>query len=161
MPRLSFVALVLAAFQVAVTGCGKKEEVQVPQQTTPQVQQEKRGARVVVPDEVQGKWKAVKIAVFDKEKNQEDVYTVDIGSEFAVGGSNITVKVINFLPAFIMDGITMTSVSNEVKNPGAQIVISEEGKEAFNGWLFSLYPGIHAFQHSRYSFTLVDFIPAS
>jgi hypothetical protein len=60
-----------------------------------------------------------------------------------------------------MDGITMTSVSNEVKNPGAQIVISEEGKEAFNGWLFSLYPGIHAFQHSRYSFTLVDFIPAS
>ena len=34
----------------------------------------------------------------------------------------------------------MTSVSNETKNPAAQIVISKDGKEFFKGWLFSLYP---------------------
>jgi len=75
--------------------------------------------------------------------------------------TGLLLRVKNFLPAFIMDGTTMTSASNETKNPAAQIVITEGEKEVYRGWLFSLYPGTHAFQHPRYSFTLVDFVPAS
>jgi hypothetical protein len=60
-----------------------------------------------------------------------------------------------------MDGTTLTSQSNEPKNPAAQVRIYENNAEIFKGWLFSLYPTTHALQHPRYGFTLVDFIPAS
>ena len=115
---------------------------------------------MVVPDSVKGKWKAVKIAVTDKETNKETVYSVAIGSEFTIPNTNLAIKVDNFLPHFMMDGTTLTSQSNEPKNPAAQIRIMEGGKEIFKGWLFSLFPTTHAFQHPRYGFTLVDFIPA-
>jgi len=153
---------VLVAALLMVAGCGKQEEkptAEVKPAAEPAAR--KPEARVVIPDEVQGRWKAVKIAVLDKETNKEQVYEVEIGGEFPLPGSELVMKVKNFLPAFIMDGTTMTSASNETKNPAAQIVIAEGEKEVFKGWLFSLYPGTHAFQHPRYSFTLVDFVPAA
>jgi hypothetical protein len=58
-----------------------------------------------------------------------------------------------------MDGTTLTSQSNEPKNPAAQVLIMEGGKEVFKGWLFMLYPTTHAFQHPRYGFTVVGFVP--
>ena len=156
-------ALLVPLFLVAAFGCGKQEEQVTPaarEVAAPVQSVEKPQARVVVPDEVQGKWKAVKIAVLDKETNKEEIYSVDIGSEFTIPSSGLILKVKNFLPAFIMDGTTMTSASNETKNPAAQIIITEGEREIFRGWLFSLYPGTHAFQHPRYSFTLVDFVAA-
>jgi hypothetical protein len=163
MPRPTRLALLLlAAALIAVVGCSKQEEKpskEVAPATVPPAR--KPEARVVVPGEVQGKWAAVKIAVLDKDHNKEQVYTIEIGSEFALPDSGLVLKVRNFLPAFIMDGTTMTSASNETRNPAAQIVISEGKTEVFKGWLFSLYPGTHAFQHPRYSFTLVDFVPAT
>ena len=121
----------------------------------------KKEAVVVVPPSVKGKWKAVKIAVTDKETNKENIYTVAIGAGFTIPNTKLSVTVDNFLPHFTMDGTTLTSQSNEPKNPAAQIRIVEGGTEIFKGWLFSLYPTTHAFQHPKYGFTLVDFIPAS
>jgi hypothetical protein len=120
----------------------------------------RKETRIIVPAAVAGQWKAVKIAVLDKEKNQEEIYTVDLGRAFPLPGSGISLQADNFLPAFIMDGTTLTSVSNEPKNPAVQIIVREGGREIFKGWLFSLYPGTHAFQHPRYSFTLVGYLPA-
>jgi len=88
------------------------------------------------------------------------VYTVAIGSEVSIPNAGLSIRVENFLPHFVMEGTTLTSQSNEPKNPAAQIRIIEGGKEIFKGWLFSLYPTTHAFQHPKYGFTLVDFIPA-
>jgi hypothetical protein len=159
--------LVLVLVLAALCGCGRKEEPapgeQAPAVPTAPAEKPPRKAepRVVIPAEMQGQWQAVKIAVLDKEANSEEVYTVEIGSEFTIPGSTLTLKVKNFLPAFIMDGTTMTSSSNEPKNPAAQIVITDGEKEIFKGWLFSLYPGTHSFQHPRFSFTLIDFIPAA
>ena len=156
MPILSrLLALALLGLLVVAGGCKHPEE-------QPQVKPAKvvkKVHRVVVPASVKGHWKAVKIAVFDKETRKQVVHTVDIGSSFDVGDSKLRVKVEDFLPAFLMDGKTMTSVSNATSNPAALISISEDGKELFRGWLFSLYPATHAFQHPRYNFTLIDFIP--
>jgi hypothetical protein len=157
MPILSrLLALALLGLLVVAGGCKHPEEQ--PQAKPAKL---KKVQRIVVPASVKGRWKAVKIAVFDKETRKQEVYTVDIGSSFVVGDSKLRVKVENFLPAFLMDGKTMTSVSNETNNPAAQISISEDGKELFRGWLFSLYPATHAFQHPRYNFTLIDFIPTA
>jgi hypothetical protein len=145
---------------VFLAGCSQQEQpIPVAKAQKESAPQERREARVLVPDEVQGQWQAVKIAVMDKDNNTEEIYTIPIGGELEVPSSGLALKVQTFLPAFIMDGTTLTSISNEAKNPAVQIEISEGGRRVFRGWLFSLYPGTHAFQHPRYSFTLVDFLP--
>ncbi len=152
-------ALLLIAFLAATSGCSKHEDKATPAAPPAQnIIAPRKPHKVVVPDAVKGKWRAVKIAVTDKDTNQKKVYTIDIGSEIPIPESNLTLKVNYFLPAFIMDGRTMTSISNRTKNPAAQVEIRKNGKEIFKGWLFSLYPGAHAFRHPRFSFTLVDFV---
>jgi hypothetical protein len=122
-------------------------------------QQAKMVSVVVVPECVKGKWQAVKIAVLDKSVNKRRVYNIAIGSEIKLPGSDLTLKVLNFLPHFVLEGTTLTSQSNELKNPAAHIGVSEGKREIFRGWLFRLYPTTHAFQHPQYSFALVDYIP--
>jgi hypothetical protein len=143
-----------------LAGCSRQEEKKAGQPVTASGHEAKKESVVVVPESVKGKWKAVKIAVTDKETSKETVYTVVIGSGFTLPDTNLAVKVDNFLPHFMMDGTTLTSHSNEPKNPAAQIRILEGGNEIFKGWLFSLFPTTHAFQHPKYGFALVDFIPA-
>ncbi|MSM39648.1 MAG: DUF2155 domain-containing protein [Geobacter sp.] len=156
---LSCVALVGV---VALTGCSKKEEQKVGEPATSQPgQMAKKETTVVVPESVKGKWKAVRIAVNDKKTNKETVYTVPLGSSISIPNTALKIKVENFLPHFTMEGTTLTSLSNEPKNPAAQVRISEGDHEIFKGWLFSLYPTTHAFQHPLYGFSLVDFVPAS
>ena len=155
--------LTVVALALAVTGCSQKEEKKPAgtSTSTPQGQVAKKESVVIVPDSVKGKWKAVVVAVTDKTTNKEAQYTVTIGSTLAIPNSNLAIKVENFLPQFTMEGTTLTSLSNEPKNPAAQVRIMEGGKEIYKGWLFTLYPTAHAFQHSRYGFVLVDFVPAS
>lgn len=156
--RVLIPALLLA---VLLIGCSKQEEKKAGKTAPiPDHMTTTKEAVVVVPDSVKGKWKAVKIAVANKETNKETVYTVAIGSEIAIPNSGLSLKVENFLPHFMMEGTTLTSQSNEPKNPAVQIRIMEGGKEIFKGWLYSLYPTTHAFQHPKYGFTLVDFLPA-
>jgi hypothetical protein len=155
---LSIVSILFLSL-LALSGCTSQEEKEpAPEpvkKTVPKAQ-----TVVVIPESVQGMWKAVKISVQDKEKASEEIYTVDIGYAFDLDNSNLRLQVVNFLPHFVMDGKTLTSVGNDTKNPAVQIVITENGTEIFNGWLFSLYPNTHAFQHARYSFSLADFLPA-
>jgi hypothetical protein len=148
--------IVLVALLAGAVGCDRREEQAVVKPTVPV---QRNLTEVVIPEEVQGQWKSVRIAITDQDVGERDIYTVEIGSTFTVENTQLTIEVLNFLPAFVMDGTRMTSASNNTSNPAAQIVIREEGEEVFRGWLFSLYPGVHSFKHSRYSFTLVDFIP--
>jgi hypothetical protein len=156
-----FVLIPVLLLPVLLVGCGRKEEKKAGEPAPISGHMAKKEAVVVVPDSVRGKWKAVKIAVTNKETNKENVYTVAIGSEVSIPNTGLSIMVENFLPHFMMEGTTLTSQSNEPKNPAAQIRIMEGGKEIFKGWLFSLYPTTHAFQHPKYGFTLVDFLPAS
>jgi len=161
MLRMRALVFVLFALIVGI-GCTKQEEKKTETATPSHGEAApKKEATVVVPESVKGKWKGVKIAVTDKVSGKESVYTVMIGSEFAIPNSNLAIRVDTFLPHFMMEGTTLTSQSNDPKNPAAQIRILEGGKEIFKGWLFSLYPTTHTFQHPRFGFTLVDFIPAS
>ena len=145
---------------VMVAGCHKKEEQKSGTAASPHPQVAGKEPVIIEPASVKGKWKAVKIAVSDKTANKETVYTVAIGSQFAIPDTNLAIKVENFLPHFTMAGAVRTSLSNEPKNPAARVRIYEDGKEIFNGWLFSLFPTTHALQHPKYGFTLVGFVPA-
>jgi hypothetical protein len=147
---------------VALYGCSKKEENKPEGQAQSSPGQlAKKETSVVMPEVVKGKWKAVKIAVTDKNLNKDTVYTIPIGSAFTIPNSNLTIKVESFLPHFTMEGTTLTSLSNEPKNPATQVRISNGDQEVFKGWLFALYPTTHAFQHPVYGFSLVDFVPTN
>lgn len=157
MRKIALILVVAIASGLVVAGCSKKEE---KPEATPTGAVTKKETVVKVPEIVAGKWKAVKIAVQDKSQSKETVYTVDVGGQLALPNSDLTLKVEAFLPHFIMEGATLTSQTNEPKNPAVQIKIFQADKEVFKGWLFTLYPTTHAFQNPKYSFSLVDFVPA-
>ncbi len=161
--RRTFLAILGGLLLVFGAGCSEQPpqpKVQpaadAPQVRTPVPQV----LEVVIPENVQGKWKLVKIAVRDQQTGVEDIYSVDIGGSFKLPDSNLKVRVENFLPAFIMDGQRMTSASNKTTNPAVLIIIHENDQEIYRGWLFGLYPDTHAFQHPRYNFTLLGYQPA-
>lgn len=158
----------LTVFAVAVPlvlgiGCKKKAEeaVQAPPAEEAPITVKKEEIVVMVPDAVKGKWKDIKIEVLNKQTNQKTTIVVPMGGEVEIAGSKMKVKAENFLPEFKMEGANVTSASNEPKNPAAQIVVTEDGKEVFKGWLFTLYPSTHPFEHPNYSLTLVGYTPAS
>jgi hypothetical protein len=119
----------------------------------------KNDATTIVPPSVAGKWKAVRIAVIDKADVSQKVYTIPIGGSMTIPSTTMDIKAETFLPAFIMEGSTMTSSSNELTNPGVKVQITESGAVVFKGWLFSKFPNTHAFMHPKYGFALVDVVP--
>lgn len=160
-------ALVAATFSL-VTGCSKKDEKQPVPQPTPE---KKSGSNGGTPLEVvngveQGKWKAVKIGITDRQMSRDLICTIDIGSSVAIPDSGLVVKVHHFLPHFQMQGRKVLSKSNNLKNPAAFITITDNGRKdeasgkplELKGYLFAHYPNA-ALNHPRYNFVLLDFIP--
>ncbi len=166
---VSVVAVLILA--VSFGGCKKKEErPQLPaghppmdggmppgmQTTPPGVQNMPKVERkVVVSNEVKAKWKAVKLGVEDKKAKTTKEYTVNVGSELNIPNTKMTVKVLTFLPDFKMTDTEFTSPTDKPNMPAAQVVVSENGKEIWNNWLFSLQPSIHPFQHESVGLVLL------
>ena len=147
---------------------GKMPVGQMPPTQMPQMGQQ-QGARpgmpmgktqVLLPEAVKGKWGAAKIIIEDKGTKTKQEYTVKLNSDFKVPNSDLNIRVGDFLPDFRMDGLNLTSGSNEPKNPALAIQVSEKGKQIFPapgrqwGWLFAKVPSIHPFEHPKYSVTL-------
>ena len=114
---------------------------------------------VIVPPEVLRRWKAVKIVVIDKTRGTENIYDVRIGSTFKIPSSALTITLEAFLPAFIIEGTTITTSSNELVNPSAKVRISENNTPVFQGWLFSKFPNTHAVSHPKFGFSLIGVGP--
>jgi hypothetical protein len=117
-------------------------------------------SQIVIPDYVKGKWSAAKIIFEDKVAKTKHEYTVKLDSNFSVPNSNIKISVGDFLPDFKMEGLTLTSVSNNPNNPALAVKVFENNKQIFPapgrewGWLFEKVPTIHPFQHERYGILL-------
>lgn len=158
------------SFILSLGACKKKEETPpppTPQGITPTTQSPhsvimpKGEIKVVVPDNVKGKWSAVKLSIKNKETSNEEQVTIKLNSEYQIPNTNLKIKVGDFLPDFKMDGLTITSASAEPKNPAVKVTIYENNKEIFKGWLYSKFPNIHPFQHEKFSVTLIEGIKAA
>ena len=117
--------------------------------------------KILVPSEVEGKWKAVKIMVRNK-KDEElgGIQTLELGTSFVPSGSELKVTLGPFLPNFMMDKTTYTSTGNEVLNPAVQLIVEEAGKVIYKGWVFKKFPSMYAFEHHLISIELLGAIPA-
>jgi len=161
MAHLRTALNILSFLALGLLGCQQQQQPVPPKVDSARSHSLKKETTIIVPDSVRGKWKAVKIAVTDKSISKEHVYTIPIGGKITLPRTSMTIEVETFLPAFIMEGSVRTSSSNQLKNPGAKVRISDAGSVIYKGWLFSRYPTTHAFMHPRYGFTLVDFVPAA
>ncbi len=153
-----------AMFVVSITACGKQETGQPAGEAMPggEVSMPQKGQEAVVdvPAEIKAAWKGIKVQVNNKTDNTSKEYTIDLGGETKIPGTDLSIKAVEFLPSFVMQGLNITSASNEPNNPAAKVIISEGGSEVFKGWLFQKFPETHAFSHPQYSITLLEGVPA-
>ncbi len=173
MKNQILVAVCGIALVLSFGACKKKEEKPVvPQVGAPaqgqlpsghpqpggpgdqQVTMPKGQTTVSLPDAVKGKWKAVVVVVEDKGSKKKTEYTINVNSDFKVPGSNLKLAVGEFIPDFKMDGLTITSTTNEPNNPAVGMKVFEADKEVFKGWLYSKFPAIHPFEHPKYAVML-------
>ena len=175
MSRWKWLILALVVAGVAA-GCSKKEEpaaqapvtapasgeVKMPASHPPLDGQGGQmaapaGPRTVqVPAEVQSGWKSVVLQVTNRSAETSQDVPIEIGQSVVVEGLEITVA--SFVPHFSMGGGSITSASNDTVNPAAKVIVKEGGAEVFSGWLFSLHPDAHPFQHEAYGIVLKDFV---
>jgi hypothetical protein len=134
---------------------------QAPDGNHPSVQKAVKVQReVLVPDEADGKWRAVKLLVKNK-KNQalSETKIITLGSSFELRDSGIKVIVGPFLPNFVMSQKAYTSNGNELTNPAVKLVVEQNGKTLYTGWAFAKYPSMYAFEHEDFALQLMDYIP--
>ena len=163
MRKIVIVLLLIVGLVSSFSGCKKKEE-QKPSLPAghPGMGTELPGAHgtpkaqrtIVVPKDVKAKWKAVNLIIEDKATKKTKEYKIGLGSTLDVPTTNVTIKVLTFLPHFVMGNTEITSVSNEPKMPAAQISVTEPGKEAWEGWVFALHPDMHPYQHDKIAIKL-------
>jgi hypothetical protein len=111
---------------------------------------------VQVPEDIKKSWGKVKLVFTDKVAKKSKEYTVDLGSELVIPGTDLKVAVGEFLPDFKIMGSTITSGSNEPNNPGVRVEVFEKGKSIFKGWLYSKFPDMHPFEHEKYGLNLKE-----
>jgi hypothetical protein len=152
------VLCVAGVLAVSLSACGKQEKEKSAMAPGGEAKlalpQKGQQATLSIPPDVKGKWKAIKITVEDKKGKTKKDYTVKLGESIDIPGSKLSVKAVEFVPAFVMQGLNITSASNEPTNPAAKIIVTDGGKEVFNGWLFQKFPTTHAFTHPDYAITL-------
>lgn|SRR5574337_633840 len=120
------------------------------------------GRSIRVPEEIKGKWQAVKLRVEEKGGGKPpQVFTVRLGGQLDIPGSKLRIRVGDFLPALQVSGNEVTSASNNPTNPAVMVAVSDGGKEIFKGWLFGKFPEMQPFEHPTYQITLVEGVPAS
>ena len=119
----------------------------------------KKESRVVVPDALKGKWKAIRIAVVDKSSRKEYPHVVPVGTDYVIPGTGLTLRAENLLPDFRVGDGVITSKSDRLENPAVQVRIFEDGQERFKGWMFAKFPDTHSFDHPQYGLKLIEFVP--
>jgi hypothetical protein len=119
------------------------------------------GRSIRVPEEVRGKWRAIKLRVEEKGGGKPpQTVTVKLGDQLDIPGSKLRIRVSEFLPALQVSGNEITSGSNNPTNPAAMVAVSEGGREIFKGWLFAKFPEMQPFEHPTYRITLLEGVPA-
>ncbi len=161
--KLTHMTVLLLVLVLALAwGCQKKAEeipLDMPEETMGDIPMPVVPSKIVIPEEVVAKWKAVVLEITDKDTSERTDYTINIGDTAPLGTTGLTVFIEAFLPSFQMAGEVFTSSSPDLNNPAVKARITDEtGAELFNRWLFSLYPATHPFDHPRFAVTLKDYV---
>ena len=112
--------------------------------------------KVIVPDDIKSRWKGVIFTVTDRENNSAKDYTVQLNGKVTISDSKIEIQAEEFLPDLKIDGNIYTTETSNLLNPAIHVMITENGKEVFKGWLFQKFPSVHPFKHQRFGIILKE-----
>ena len=115
--------------------------------------------KLIVDPEIASAWSGIAVQVVDHKGGNMNRFAVDLGESVALGGTGLTLTAQTFVPDFLMGDDGITSRSADANNPAAHVMITEEGVDDYEGWLFAAMPEIHPFPHDRYQVLLVEGIP--
>lgn len=113
----------------------------------------KKKLEVVVPDSVKGKWSAAKIAVTVNGAEKE--IKAALGEKISVG-DNLQLNVLHYFPTYTSDFKTVTSSSNEPKNPAIMVQAIANGKVVAEGWVFQNLPDFNSFKSEQIKVRLIS-----
>jgi len=116
-------------------------------------------AEITLDPAIADDWRAIKVRMVELSSMTETFHEIGIGEEAVLGDSGLTIRALAFIPDFVMSEGGITSRSADPQNPAARVVIIEEGKGEYEGWLFGAMPEIHAYPHELYGVMLVEGIP--
>jgi len=117
-------------------------------------------AEISLDPDIADDWQAIRVRVVDLETMEESSYEIPIGEAVALGDTGLTLRAVSFIPDFVMSETGITSRSAEPQNPAARVVITEEGKDDYEGWLFGAMPEIHPYPNQQYGVMLSEGVPA-
>jgi len=117
-------------------------------------------AEITLDPAIADDWQAIRVRVVELSSMEESFYDIVIGEEAPLGDTGLTLRAVAFIPDFVMSLGGITSRSAEHQNPAARVVIIEEGKGDYEGWLFGAMPEIHAYPHELYGVMLSEGVPA-
>jgi cytochrome c biogenesis protein len=84
-------------------------------------------------------------------------YDISIGHDVQVPNTQLTIKLADYVPDFVMDDSgNVGSRTNEPNNPAALIELYDGKDLKYKSWIFQKFPGFHAQKESEYSFNLVS-----
>ena len=110
--------------------------------------------------EIGAAWSGIRVHVVALDTKEGQIFEVALGGTVVLGDSGLTLTAATFVPDFVMGEKGITSRSAETHNPAARVLITEEGADDYEGWLFAAMPEIHPFPHDRYQVLLIEGIPA-
>jgi hypothetical protein len=116
-------------------------------------------AEVTLDPEIADDWSAIRVRLVDLASGADSTHEIALGEEAVLGDSGLTLRAITFIPDFVMGENGISSRSAVPQNPAARVVIVEEGKADFEGWLFGAMPEIHAYPHDAWGVVLVEGVP--
>ncbi len=109
---------------------------------------------------VRSRWTGMKIGVIDLTQRQEATYLVSTGRDFTLPDGGLTFRILALVPDFTLDNGVITSRSDSPRNPAAQVLISENGRQLYRWWLFARFPDNQPFEHPRYAIRLLELVPS-
>lgn len=115
---------------------------------------------VNLTDAIKAAWSGAIVEVKTKDGAPQR-YTLKLGEAAPLGDTGLTATALAFVPDFVMDDSGITSRSAEAKNTALEVLIQEEGKPDYKGWLFGAMPSIHPFPHDTYSVILIKGVPTA
>ncbi|MDH5784226.1 MAG: hypothetical protein OEZ16_01290 [Chromatiales bacterium] len=104
--------------------------------------QPKGPRQVVVPEELKGKYTSVVMRVQLPRMVESVSIELPLNGE-PQSGDYGTLRVRDYLPAFLISGNTITSEGLEESNPAIWAEWQRDGQPVFAGWLFRDYPTLN------------------
>jgi hypothetical protein len=156
--------VILGLAALAVVDCTREEAPPEPVEDVPFVSPAEgmgagtpaisAGAPVELSETLRSRWSAVQLTIGDKRNDTSEEFTVDLRGELAIPDSGLRIRVMEFLPDLKIEGNKFISSSSDLLNPAVHVMIYENEKEIFDGWLFQLFPSVHPFEHDRFTVVL-------